>query len=120
MEAVVGSHRGRDRRGGQRLAGKEEHGIESVRVRPGNPATLIDISAAGALIEIEQRLRPGSSVELVLDRGQYRASVRGRVLRCSVARVQASSLCYRGAIGFDRPLPWFAEDEGAAVAQEVV
>ena len=120
MEAVVGNHRGRDRRGEQRRAGKEEHGIVSVRVRPGNPATLLDISAAGALIEMEQMLRPGSTVELVLDRGQYRASVRGRVLRCAVTRVQASSMCYRGAIGFDRPLPWFAEDEGAVVAQQGV
>ena len=116
MEAVVGG----DRREGRRLAGMQEHGIVSVRVRPGNPATLIDISAAGALIEVEQRLRPGSSVELVLDRGQYRASVRGRVLRCSVVRVQAASLCYRGAIGFDRPLPWFIEFERAAAAQQVL
>ncbi len=81
---------------------------------------LINISAAGALIETEHRLRPGASVDLVMERSQGRASARGRVLRCSVVRVHAASLCYRGAIGFDRPLPWFVEYEGAAVAQQVV
>jgi hypothetical protein len=120
VEAVVGERPCDDRREGRRLAGTEEHGIVSVVVRPGNPAMLIDISAAGALIETEHRLRPGASVDLVMERSEGRASARGRVLRCSVVRVQAASLCYRGAIGFDRPLPWFIECERAVAAQQVV
>jgi len=119
MEAVVGQRHDGDRRDRRRLAGMQEHGIVSVVVRPGNPAMLINISAAGALIDTEHRLRPGASVDLVIERSQGRASARGRVLRCSVVRVQAASLCYRGAIGFDRPLPWFI-DERAAGARQVV
>jgi hypothetical protein len=38
--------------------------------------------------------------------------VRGRVLRCAVCRLGASSVCYRGAIVFDRHLPWFEDDAG--------
>jgi hypothetical protein len=81
---------------------------------------LINISTGGALIETEQRLLPGAAVDLLLERSKYRASVRGHVLRCSVVRVCAASMGYRGAVGFDRPLPWFAEYEPAASAEQVV
>ena len=109
-----------ERRRTARLDCLEAHGIESARVRPGSAALLINISSDGALVETGQRLLPGSSVDLLLERSQYRASVRGRVLRCAVVRVQAASMCYRGAIAFDRSLPWFVEHERAAAAREVV
>jgi hypothetical protein len=81
---------------------------------------LIDISSGGALIETGHRLLPGTSVELLLERHHYRASVRGRVLRCSVVRLHPSSVCYRGAIGFDRSLPWFVEPDRIEQSQQVV
>jgi hypothetical protein len=56
----------------------------------------------------------------VLDRSQYRATVRGRVLRCTVVRLRSASICYRGAIGFDRSLPWFVEHERVDMTQQVV
>jgi hypothetical protein len=77
---------------------------------------LIDISMAGARIDTEHRLLPGTAVDLLLERGTCRAQIRGRVLRCAVVRVCAASLGYRGAIRFEKPLPWFAEEERAAVA----
>jgi hypothetical protein len=47
-------------------------------------------------------------------------NVRGRVLRSSVVRVRASSVCYRGAIAFDRDLPWYVADaEDAADHHEM-
>ncbi len=36
--------------------------------------------------------------------------VRGRVVRCAVARLRPNAVCYRGAIAFDRHLPWFVDD----------
>jgi hypothetical protein len=93
----------------------EEHGIVSTRVRPGHDATLIDVSAGGALIETNHRLLPGAAVELQVDAGTERASVRGRVLRSRVIRVEPSSVCYRGAIGFDAHLPWFMSESGYVV-----
>ena len=109
-----------DRRKARRHADPESHGIVSTQVRPGRQARLVDIGADGALIETPHRLLPGSSVDLVLERAHYRASVRGRVLRCTVVRVHSSSMCYRGAIGFDRSLLWFVEHERADAAQQVV
>jgi PilZ domain-containing protein len=100
-----------DRRRARRHARVEEHGIVAARVRPGHAAALIDVSADGALIETTRRLLPGASVELLLDTREVSAAVRGRVVRCTVSRVRSSSVCYRGAISFDRSLPWFVDDD---------
>ena len=100
-----------DRRQSRRRL-REEHNVVCARVRPGLDVALVDLSAGGALVETVHRLLPGSAVELQLDSGGKRAAVRGRVLRCAVARLRAGAVWYRGAIGFDRHLPWFAEGEG--------
>jgi hypothetical protein len=87
-----------------------EHGIVSARVRPGKPVVIVDVSANGALIEASHRLLPGANVELHLDTADRRATIRGRMLRCHVARVRPTSVCYRGAIAFDSDLPWLNGD----------
>jgi PilZ domain len=99
-----------DRRRTPRHGCVEEHGIVSAKVRPGRDASIVDVSAGGALVETNHRLLPGTSVELQFETSAERATIRGRVLRCAVAGVRASSMCYRGAIGFDRSLPWFVPD----------
>jgi hypothetical protein len=103
------SHLTSDRRQTHRHQQVEEHGIVSTRVKPGHHAKLVDVSAGGALIETSHRLLPGASVELHMETESRRTSVRGRVLRCAVVRVRPASVCYRGAIGFDRHLPWFVD-----------
>jgi hypothetical protein len=119
VEAVVGASV-RDRRTAVRHADLDEHGIVSIRVRPGYRAMLNNISSSGALVETEHRLLPGTSVELFLERHRYRATVRGRVVRCSVARVHHGSICYRGAIAFDQHLPWFVNPERVDATAQVV
>lgn len=109
-----------DRRGMRRLEAFEEHRIVSACVRPGHRARLIDVSAGGALIETSHRLLPGTSVELHVETGTDRASVRGRVLRCAVVRVRPTWVCYRGAIAFDRYLPWFIVDRGEPATPQVI
>jgi len=101
-----------DRRSTRRLHRIEEHGVVATRVRPGHRAHLVDVSAAGALIETSHRLLPGTTVELHLETETTHTRIRGRVLRCSVVRVRPSSVCYRGALAFDRDLPWFVDDTG--------
>ena len=101
---------GADRRQARRLSQGEDHGIVSARVRPGHRAKVIDVSAGGALIETPHRLLPGTAVELHVETRSHRTNVRGRVLRCAVVIVRPSWVCYRGAIGFDRHLPWLADD----------
>jgi len=118
MESLV-IDPGKDRRRASRHADHEQHGIEAMHVRPGHEATVINIGAGGALIETEHRLLPGANVHLIVERRQYRASIRGRVLRSAVIRVHPG-ICFRGAIEFDRSLPWFVEHERAEPAQQVV
>jgi hypothetical protein len=90
----------------------DEHGIVAARVRPGHRARVIDVSAGGALIETSHRLLPGTVVELHVERGSEHTRVRGRVLRCAVVKVRPTWVCYRGAIGFERHLPWLLDEAG--------
>jgi hypothetical protein len=109
-----------DRRGRRRLEARAEHGIVSACVPPGHRARLIDVSAGGALIETSHRLLPGASVELQLETGIDRASVRGQVVRCSVVRVRPSWVCYRGAIAFEHHLPWFVDERRERSTPQVI
>ena len=93
----------------------EDHGIVGTLIRPGHRARLVDVSAGGALLETHYRLLPGSVVELHMEARKGRTTVRGRVTRCAVVRVHPRSVWYRGAIAFDRHLPWLQDDEGYAV-----
>jgi len=101
-----------ERRQTRRRTRVEDHGIVAVRVRPGYDAKVVDFSAGGALIETVHRLMPGRSVELLMETSTSTEAVRGRVLRSAVASVRPSSISYRGAIGFDRALAWYANDAG--------
>lgn len=97
-----------NRRQAVRLVRFDDHRIVSVRIRPGHAAMVIDVSASGALLETAHRLLPGTTVDLHLETDSTRASLRARVVRCAVAAVRAASLSYRGAVTFDRHLPWLA------------
>ena len=107
------SYSGENRRGEGRRRCLEQHGIVSARVRPGHEVTLLDVSAGGALVETQHRLLPGRSVELYLDTPHHRLAVRGRILRCNVARLCPASVWYQGAIAFDRKLSWHTDEESS-------
>jgi len=100
---------GIDRRQRNRFHTFDEHGIDHARVRPGREVLIVNVSSGGVLVETPHRLLPGSLIELHLRTADRRVSIRGRVLRCSVARLRATDVWYRGAIGFDLELPWFSE-----------
>ena len=87
-----------------------EHGIVVARVRPGHEAEVLDVSAVGMLLETAHRLLPGTVIDLHLETRDCRTAMRGRVLRCVVASIVATRVWYRGAIRFDRPLTWFADE----------
>jgi hypothetical protein len=100
-----------DRRRARRHRTIHDHGIVSARVRPGREASLLDVSAGGALVETTYRLLPGSHIELDVATNERRASVRGGVLRSGVVSVRATGMCYRSAIGFNHLLSWFVDGE---------
>jgi PilZ domain len=101
-----------DRRRTTRLLTLLDHGIVSVRIRAGHAAHVIDVSALGALLETAHRMLPGTAVDLHFATQRERTSIRARVIRCAVVGVRPTSLTYRGAVLFDRQLPWFAVEEG--------
>jgi len=86
-----------------------EHGIESAHVRRGAHVTIVDASAGGVLIETPHRLLPGMPLDIHLQHANGISTVRGRVLRCGVVHLTASSVRYRGAIVFEQRLLWLLE-----------
>jgi len=77
----------------------------AARVHPGREVIIVDLSSDGALVEGMWRLRPGARIELQLDSGVGRSTVRGRVERCYVASLSdPSGVRYRAALRFDAPV----------------
>src|SRR5215467_12879654 len=86
-----------------------EHGIESAHVRRGAYVTIVDAFAGGVLIETPHRLLPGMPLDIYLQHAKCISTVRGRVLRCGVVHLTASSMRYRAAIVFEQRLLWLLE-----------
>ena len=95
-----------DRRTARRSNRIADHGIVRARVTFGHEASVVDVSATGALIETHHRLLPGTTIELYMETGEHRRSIRGAVVRCAVTQLHAGALWYRSAIAFDRPAAW--------------
>lgn len=76
------------------------------RLRAGREAAVVDVSAAGALIETPVRLLPGTRVSLEILAVPTSLVASGRVIRATVYSVSAEQgVRYRGAVQFDAPLP---------------
>jgi len=102
----------RDRRRTRRLSATDQHGIVAPVSAPGTTSRS-STSPPGRAARERHRLLPGVSVDLHLATPDERVAVRGRVLRCFVARLRATGVWYHGAIGFDRHLPWYVDDDPA-------
>jgi hypothetical protein len=99
-----------ERRLTRRRQSVEEHSIVAALVRPGINASVVDVSEAGVLIETHHRLLPGSSIDIHVDMDRRLPAERGRVLRCAIVHLKADLICYRGAVLFDRHLPWLTNN----------
>ena len=76
--------------------------LQLARIRPGHDVSIVDVSAGGMLVESTHRLLPGARVDVRFLGEDHGADViRGRILRCGVAHLQADQINYRGAIAFD-------------------
>jgi hypothetical protein len=100
-----------DRRAVARTAG-EAHGIVSSRVRPGHVVQVIDVASGGVLVEGGKGLRPGAAIDLQLETARRRTTLRGRVLRCVVSRLQPNAVWYRTAIALDGGMPRLLDEDG--------
>lgn len=71
------------------------------RVHPGDIVTLVNVSSGGALVESDLRFRWGARCDLEWVAADSVVSVAARVVRCFVARLDASAVRYRTALRFD-------------------
>lgn len=92
-----------DRRAHRRFSGHELPGLRSARIKFGPSVSIVDLSARGALVETEARLRPESEAVLEL-----LGNLGLTVVPCRVVRWQVSALNgrlrYRGACAFTQRL----------------
>jgi hypothetical protein len=72
----------------------------------GPSVSLVDLSTSGAAFEAERPLRPGAATVLELGAEHDQRVVAGRIIRCEVVGLRATSMRYRGACVFGRPLRW--------------
>jgi hypothetical protein len=98
-----------ERRQNSRRSRVEDHRIVTARIRPGYAAAVVDVSAAGTLIETTRRLLPGSLIDLVVETRDRADLIRGRVVRCSVVQLCESAIRYRAAIAFSSELVWLCD-----------
>jgi hypothetical protein len=99
-----------ERRGAGRRTAAEHHGITAMRVRPGRPVEVVNVSASGVLVQTLARLLPGAIVEIQLTRRDRTAGLRARVVRSNVGQLTADRVWYQCALSFDRRLPWLQDD----------
>jgi len=90
-----------ERRRFRRYVPAPEQALSRVRLRTGQPLDVLNISAAGILVESATRLLPDAHVDVHVASVHGRVLVRARVLRCAVSRLSAEEVHYRGAMAFE-------------------
>jgi hypothetical protein len=91
-----------ERRRASRVVFRDGHLPPAARVRPGSEVIVVDLSSTGALLEGHGRLRPGGRCELTPALASGDITVRARVARCFVARLErAAAVRYRTAVAFE-------------------
>ena len=102
MDGTVGPGPIPDRRRAIRRQRAELPWLRGLRLRPGLEASLVNLSAGGALVETETRLRPGARAVLRLIGVAESRMVPGSVSRSWVASIEPGhGVRYRGALVFD-------------------
>jgi hypothetical protein len=95
-----------DRRRDARMAARGAAAL----MRPGQRLVVVDVSASGALVEGGRPLRPGSDIEVQLERDARGGMVAAHVTRCSVAALHGESgITYRAALAFNEACDWVRE-----------
>jgi PilZ domain-containing protein len=75
--------------------------LSKVRLRGGREWTVVDISSGGALLDGDNRLLPGTHVDVHVTTRDGRVLVRARVVRASVVRLRADVVGYHAALAFE-------------------
>jgi hypothetical protein len=98
--------RDEDRRSERRVVAS---GVRA-RLQPGYRLVVVDLSAAGALVEGTVQLRPGSRIEVHLESDHRRQMIPARVTRCTVATIDPKKgITYRAGLAFSDRCDWVRE-----------
>jgi PilZ domain-containing protein len=98
-----------------RVPSDRSEGGVSGRIRPGHQVRILDLSPGGVLVETDRPLPPGAVVEWYVEMAGGRHATRALVVRCYVRAVGPDSLLFRGALEFERLVPWLACEPALAV-----
>ncbi len=92
-----------ERRRAPRVAGARV-GIAAATLRPGCLVEIVDLGPAGAQVQSDRPLRPGTRVQMRIKAGSGIIAITARVLRCVVWALHPErGVTYRGALEFDEP-----------------
>ena len=94
----------RDRRRAERRVPAPGDPLLRIRLRAGRELAVIDVSCAGALVESEARLLPGTHADVHVFTADGRVLVRGRIVRAYVSALWSNRIVYRGALAFEQPV----------------
>ena len=72
----------------------------ALRLRTGDPLTLVNVAPGGALVESARRLLPGTTVVLQVSMDDGTMTLRAEVTRCAVHALSSDRVQYRGALAF--------------------
>jgi hypothetical protein len=76
--------------------------VSLATLRPGRHVRVIDLSPAGALVQTDRPLRPGSRVQIRLVLATITVSVAAHIVRCLVSAIHPEyGVTYRAALRFD-------------------
>lgn len=100
-----------DRPVSRRHPASQVPGITGIQLTPGrDDATLVNISSSGVLVECGTKVAPREAVTVSFKGTFTPSSVEGRVVRCSVARIDKNStLRYYLGIAFNQEIPLDAD-----------
>jgi hypothetical protein len=100
-----------ERRAWTRVDADASSAVACGKVKPGRIARILEMSAGGALIETEWRLLPGTRVDFQVGEPVALYSVKARILRSHIARLNRDHVHYRGALMFEEILPFPSRDD---------
>ena len=106
-----------ERRRYSRVPADQWEGGLSGRIRPGHQVRILQLSPAGVLVETDRRLPPGAVVEWSVETNAGRHVTRALVVRCYVCAVGPNTLVFRGALEFERLVPWLADEPAFAAGR---
>src|SRR3954447_20580992 len=89
-----------DRRVHTRRSARDLNWLRAARISKGSEVQLVDLSEGGALLELDEPLKPGTLLSLDISGTGLEATVPFEVLRCYVSRLQGEVTIYRGACVF--------------------